>query len=123
MSDTRSPDLLAGFAFVDCLVLDLRVSPGLDELVLVLEAHLPLVPGAAREKAQVEVTCPAIASLRAVPSPGLGRDLATPVEQKANEVLALSAHVAEGGGALALRSDMLELEVTTREPPRLRVVR
>lgn len=110
--------LLENYNFEDCLVIELHVSPQLEQVSIKCEAVLPLGEDeATRKKGLLLISCRKLLKFSAMMSQELLKDLAKPYDPKgndlrANDIIDLSAYVGQQNQTvLLLQSDMLELYI------------
>jgi hypothetical protein len=106
------------YAFEDCLVVDFRVSPQLDEVTITCETFFPLQPEEKiRQKGLLLISCKKLLRLNAEINQELTRDLERPYSPegddfRSNEIIDLRAtHGQEKQTSLILQSDMLNLDI------------
>jgi hypothetical protein len=114
--------LLDGYAFEDCLVVDFRVSPQLDEVTITCEAFFPLQSAEKiRRKGLLLISCKKLLRLNAEINQELTRDLERPYSPegddfRSNEIIDLHAAAGqEKHTSLTLCSDMLNLDIECLE--------
>ncbi len=114
--------LLDDYAFEDCLVVNFRVSPPLDEVTITCEAFFPLRPEEKiRQKGLLLISCRKLLRLNAEINQELTEDLKRPYSPKggdfrSNEIIDLRASPGqEKRISLTLHSDMLNLDIECLE--------
>jgi hypothetical protein len=117
MSNPTSPtDLLDGYAFVDCLLLDFVLEPHLRDAAVVCEAYFKPRATGPRQRGVLRVRLGGLRAMAMDVHPEFQQDIDRPYGPdtvKANEVITLSLTRSGDGSRLTLRlaSDMLSAVV------------
>lgn len=122
MDDQGSNNVLAQFAFVDCVVVDFHIHHQLNNVVLKTEAYLPQSnQESPRTKAVLSITANEVFEINAQLSAELWFDLSLPHDVEgsdvgANEVYKLELHkLSNETYRLKLDSDFLNLTLVCRQ--------